>query len=96
MIERNEFNWGIELSTVPFEGGSRLGSLAIRSEIHVPHPKRGPTVKITFTGAIASQPLDLIAAQTWASAMNAMVLETKSVLSEMKSAMPKKAHRKKS
>jgi hypothetical protein len=91
MIERNVFDWGVELLTAPFEGDARLGLLTIRSEIHVPHPVRGPTVKITFTGAISSQPLDLIAAQTWAAAMNAMVLESKSVLSEMKPKTRKKS-----
>jgi hypothetical protein len=86
MIERRGFDWGIELTTTPFAEDARLGSLQIRAEVHVPHPNRGPTVKITFSGAITSRPLDLVAAQTWASAMNAMVLESQSILAEMRSA----------
>lgn len=83
MIQREDFEWGVQLTTHPFEGDGVLGSLTIRGEIGLPREKKRPTVKITFTGAPTSTPLGIVEAQAWAAAMNALVLESQSVASGM-------------
>jgi hypothetical protein len=85
MIDRQVYDWGVALTTRPFAGlEPPLGALTIRSEITKPRPKRGSIVKISFTGVAGSNPLKLVEAQTWASAMNAIVMETQKEISEMK------------
>jgi len=93
MIDREMFDWGVQLTTRPFAEVEMLSTLAIRSEVSLQKGKRG-TVKITFSGVSGSHPLNLVEAQTWAAALNAVILESQRALTEMRSGSAK-AKRKK-
>jgi hypothetical protein len=85
-IERQEFEWGVQLTAKPFEGDKTLGGMSIYSEITLPRPNRGCIVKITFSAALISAPLGLQDAQIWENAMSAILAETRTVVAEMKAA----------
>jgi hypothetical protein len=93
MIEREEFDWGVQLTTQPFAEIEVVSMLTIRAEVSQP---KG-AAKITFSGVSGSRPLKLSEAQEWASALNAMVQECQRVAIEMKAAndKPKRAKTKK-
>ena len=82
-VPRAVYDWGIELTIQPFEGDATLGALAVRAEINLPRENRRPAVRVTFTGATTSTPLTLVQAQTWASALNAIIVEARTVMAEM-------------
>ena len=86
MIQRELFEWGIVLTTSPFVGSKTLGSLFIRAEIRLPRSHRAPIVKISFTGATIVTSMDVTEAATWASAMQAIIAEARSLVTEMKTA----------
>jgi hypothetical protein len=86
LIQRQVFDWGVQLTARPFEGSPSLGGMAIYSEIDLPRPNRGSTVKITFTAALISEPLRLLDAQAWQRALDAIIQETRNVILEMKTA----------
>ena len=67
MTQREVFDWGVVLTTAPFTGSKTLNVLSIRSEISLPRPNRGCVVKISFTGATITSPMNLTEAQTWMS-----------------------------
>ena len=87
MIQREVFDWGVVLTTQPFATSKSLNTLTIRSEIGLPRSTRASMVKISFTGVTIVSPLDMTQAATWASAMQAIVAESRSVAAEMKSAL---------
>jgi hypothetical protein len=93
MIDREVFDWGVQLTTRPFADVEKLSTLTIRSEVSLPNDKRG-TVKITFSGVSGSHPLKLVEAQAWATALNAIIMESQRVLTEMKSGDAKSKRRK--
>jgi hypothetical protein len=82
-IPRTVYDWGIELTTMPFEGDAALGALAVRAEIDLPRGDRRSAVRITFAGSTTSTPLTLVQAQTWVSALNAIIAESRTVMAEM-------------
>jgi len=91
-VEREVFDWGVQLSTRPFTGAN--AALTIKSEIAVWKPGKGSEVRITFTGTSTLSPLRLLDAQTWNEALSAIIAETRSVAADMKAeaakARPKK------
>jgi hypothetical protein len=92
-VERKVSDWGVELSTHPFTGAN--AALAIKSEIAVWKPGKGSEVRITFTGTSMATPLRLLDAQTWNSAMSAIIAETRSVVADMKAEATKGEAKKK-
>jgi hypothetical protein len=94
MIEREDFDWGVCLTTRPFVGGLHQ-ALAIRVEIgHYKH-NRGADTRITFSGANSTAPLRIVDAQTWNTAMTAIINETRLVVAQMKADAMKDATKKK-
>ena len=87
MIQREVYDWGVQLSCKPFSGAK---TLEIRVEVSLPKASRGSDVKISFSGVTFADPLKLVEAQTWVEAMTALINEARSVVSEMKAARPKK------
>jgi len=87
MIQREVYDWGVQLSCKPFSGAK---TLEIRAEVSLPKASRGSDVKISFSGVTFADPLKLVEAQTWVEAMTALINEARSVVSEMKAARPKK------
>jgi hypothetical protein len=83
MVEREVFDWGVQLTVKPFPG---TRTLEIRAEIMLPKATRGADVKISFNGVTFAEPLKLIEAQTWCEAMTALIQETRGVVAEMKNA----------
>jgi hypothetical protein len=88
MIQREEFDWGVQLTVNPLSGTK---TLEIRAEISVPKGTRGSQIKIIFNGVTFADPLKLVEAQTWVEAMTALMAEARSVAASMKTAAkPKK------
>jgi len=83
MIDRETFDWGVQLTTRPFAEVARLSTLAIRSEVGLQQGRRR-IVKITFSGVTGSHSLRLVEAQVWAVALSAIISESQRVLTEMK------------
>ena len=88
MIQREEFDWGVQLTVNPLSGTK---TLEIRAEISVPKGTRGSQIRISFSGVTFADPLNLVEAQTWGEAMTALLAEARSVAAQMKTASkPKK------
>ena len=81
MIEREEHDWGVQLTVKPFSG---VRTLEIRAEITLPKATRGADAKISFSGVTFAEPLKVIEAQTWVEAMTALIQEVRGVTAEMK------------
>jgi len=85
IIEREAFDWGVRLTAAPFKGTANH-DMVIRSEIRNYRPGRGSEVYITFPAASLQKPLRLIDAQTWYNAMGAIIRDTRTVQTEMRTA----------
>lgn len=86
LIQRESFEWGVQLTARPFEGDAALGSMAIHSDIMLPKPNRGCITKITWSPATITSPLKPVDAQAWQNALAAILQETRTVVAEMKAA----------
>lgn len=84
MIDREQHDWGVELTVHPFAGQGDLGSLFIRAQIGNYRPNRGCETKVTFSGVITMTPLSLAQAQTWTSAMQVLTQEAWKIVSQLK------------
>jgi hypothetical protein len=84
LIDRQESDWGIQLTAQPFAGDKALDAMLIRAEISRPKPRRGCVVNVTFSAALLSAPLTLQDAQTWQTALSAVLAEARSVVAEFK------------
>ena len=82
MVQREVFDWGVQLTVKPFSDKA----LEIRAEIVLPKATRGADAKISFNGVTFAEPFKLIEAQTWVEAMSALIQEVRGVTSEMKNA----------
>ncbi|MEN6367715.1 MAG: hypothetical protein ABFC88_12965 [Thermoguttaceae bacterium] len=87
MIKREVFGWGVRLTVQPFTSGE-YQPLTIQSDICRYKAGRGSEIRITFTGVSVS-PLRIVDAQTWHEAMGAIISETRTVATEMKTAASK-------
>jgi hypothetical protein len=87
-IKREEFDWGVRLSTSPFGGDNEV--LVIKAEIDVRKPGKGSEVRIAFTGTTMASPLRLLDAQTWNEALTAIIAETRKTVADLKTAPSKK------
>lgn len=85
MIDREAFDWGIRLTANPFRGTDKH-ALVIRSEIRNYRAGRGSEVYITFPAASLQTPLRLLDAQTWHTALGAIIDDTRAVQTELRTA----------
>lgn len=84
MIERSDFDWGVQLEVRPFAGVADLASLKMVAEIMYPRPSRGREVRISFSGVSATNALNVVQAQTWTSALNTLLIEAHEISQKLK------------
>lgn len=85
-IQRQVFDWGVQLITRPFEGDKSLGGMLISVEINLPRPNRGCIVKVIFSAALTTASLTLQDTQAWQNALSGITDEARAIVSEMKAA----------
>ena len=83
MVDREVFDWGVRLTAHPFRGTANH-AMIISSEIKNYRTGRGSEVLITFPAASAQRPMRLLDAQTWHTALGAIIRDTRAVQTEMR------------
>ena len=87
-IDREVFDWGVRLTAHPFRGTTHR-AMIITVEIRNYRTRRGSEVLFSFPAASMQKPFRLLDAQTWHTALGAIIRETRAVQAEMRATASK-------